>query len=534
MAWTPAIALDRISRDRKAVVKLGARQIALFEANGAIYACNNRCPHEGYPLREGTLDGCVLTCNWHNWKFDLRDGTNLLGGDRLRTYPTRIAEGRVWVDLSDPPAAEREAAALANLRDAFDDHAYDRMARELARLIKIGSDPLRAVAAAILWSHDRLEFGTTHAYPAAAGWLALYARRNEPEARLISLVEAVGHMAWDVLREPVRLFTSEERPFDPAAFLGAVEAEDEVAAVALLRGALAQGLRFADLERVLTAAALRHYADFGHSLIYVVHTGHLIERLGPEVEAPLLLALTRSLVYAYREDRIPEFRRYAAVLADWPPGDWGEADEGDSEAARPKPADFFGRSINEAMRTALEHAAAGAAPEALFRALIGANALNLLRYDTRYQERTDGPVADNVGWLSFTHGITFANAVREQCRKYPEFWPQGLLQMACFAGRNAGYTDPEVALEAWRVEDLAAFDAACLDRIFDHGERDYIFSAHLLKTYLAAREEVEAGLPPEIETVLMAAVNRYFRSPLKHKHTRRTAHQALRFVALED
>jgi hypothetical protein len=36
MAWTPAIALDRISRDRKAVVKLGARQIALFEANGAI------------------------------------------------------------------------------------------------------------------------------------------------------------------------------------------------------------------------------------------------------------------------------------------------------------------------------------------------------------------------------------------------------------------------------------------------------------------------------------------------------------------
>src|SRR5690606_35503398 len=138
---------------------------------------------------------------------------------------------------------------------------------EFARLIKIGSDPLRAVAAAILWSHDRLEFGTTHAYPAAAGWLELYARRNEPEARLISLVEAVGHMAWDVLREPVRLFTSEERPFDPAAFLGAVEAEDEVAAVALLRGALAQGLRFADLERVMTAAALRHYADFGHSLI---------------------------------------------------------------------------------------------------------------------------------------------------------------------------------------------------------------------------------------------------------------------------
>jgi len=103
MTWTPAIASDRLSRDRKAVVKLGARQIALFEAGGAIYACNNRCPHEGYPLREGTLDGCVLTCNWHNWKFDLRDGSNLLGGDRLRTYPTRIG-GRRPSPISATPS----------------------------------------------------------------------------------------------------------------------------------------------------------------------------------------------------------------------------------------------------------------------------------------------------------------------------------------------------------------------------------------------------------------------------------------------
>ncbi|MFL5239337.1 MAG: Rieske (2Fe-2S) protein, partial [Rhizomicrobium sp.] len=31
-----------------------------------MFAIANRCPHEGYPLSEGTLSpGCLLTCNWH-------------------------------------------------------------------------------------------------------------------------------------------------------------------------------------------------------------------------------------------------------------------------------------------------------------------------------------------------------------------------------------------------------------------------------------------------------------------------------------
>ena len=131
MAWTSALSLDRLLRDRQVVAKLGAKQVALFAAGDSIYACSNRCPHEGYPLREGTLDGgCVLTCNWHGWRFDLRTGDNLLQGDRLRIYPTKVVDGVVWVDLSDPPPAERQAGVLANLRNAFAEHEYDRMARD--------------------------------------------------------------------------------------------------------------------------------------------------------------------------------------------------------------------------------------------------------------------------------------------------------------------------------------------------------------------------------------------------------------------
>jgi nitrite reductase/ring-hydroxylating ferredoxin subunit len=526
-AWRKAVSLDRLRRDGKALAKIDGKQIALFDTAEGVFACNNRCPHEGYPLREGTLDGaCVLTCNWHNWKFDLRDGANLYGGDRLRIYPTRLENGEVWVDVADLPAAERQEEAYAHLRDAFEDEEYDRMARELARLTKAGADPVEAVAAAILWSHDRLEFGMTHAYAAASGWLRIHDASRDPEQRLVSLVEAIGYMAWDVLRETAHPYPAGARPWDAASFRAAIEAQDEAAAIGHLRGALAEGLHFAALEPALTEAALSHYADFGHSLIYLVHAGHLIERLGDAVEAPVLLSVVRSLIYARREDLIPEFRSYAATLEGWPKA------TGTSSRV-PSPDDIRGKSAEGAMAV-VRDAAATASPEALYVVLLDAASRNLLQFDEAWQAKTDGSIAQNVGWLDFTHGLTFANAVRRQCAKFPALWPQALLQMACFVGRNTGFTAAVDQLALWRVADRSAFEKSAVARLVDHGEDRYILAAHLVKTYLAAMEEVEVGLPPETDSVVLAAINRFLHSPLKRKHVRRTAHQAMDFVALED
>jgi nitrite reductase/ring-hydroxylating ferredoxin subunit len=83
------------------IFKHGRKQIAVFQTEKGIYACNNRCPHEGYPLKAGTLsEGCILTCNWHNWKFNLASGETLVGGDQLRRYPVTVQDGAVWLDLA--------------------------------------------------------------------------------------------------------------------------------------------------------------------------------------------------------------------------------------------------------------------------------------------------------------------------------------------------------------------------------------------------------------------------------------------------
>lgn len=520
--WRKAMPLAELEALSVKMVRIGGKQVALFHTEQGVRACDNRCPHEGYPLSEGSLSRqCILTCNWHNWKFNLDSGENLYGGDRLRIYPTEIRDGDIWIDITELPFEDRYQAITQSLRDAFDDYSYDRIAREIARLIKLGADPMDALRFSIDWSWQRMEFGWTHAYAGMADWLTLYHEHaDDSELQLVCLVESVSHVAYDVLREPDFAFSDEIKTYRETEFLEAIENEDEDLAIASLRGGIRDGLQFADFEPGLTRAALAHYNDFGHSLIYVTKLRTLVEQLGSAVLEPLLLSLAREFIYASREDRIPEFRAYAARLADW----------GQGGGKRPEAALWRGQSINKSMQTAV--ACSDSAAEDIYRALLLANAVNLLSFDIAQQDRVHVSVSGNVGWLDFTHGLTFANAVREQCCRFPELWPQGLLQMACFNGRNAGFTTRDTDLDRWRPADPDKQMQMLIERVLDHGLGEHIVSVHLLKTALSVRAEM-AALETSEAQILIAGLTRFFESPLKRRQARRTAFQSLQFVARE-
>ena len=520
--WYKVGALTDLKAAGRKLFRKSGRQIAVFYTEHGVFACNNRCPHEGYPLKEGSLDDqCVLTCNWHNWKFNLRTGENLYGGDQLRTYPISIRDGELWIDLTDPPFSARYAQILSNLREAFDDNEYGRMGREIARLRLLGADPLDTIREAILWAYDRMEFGWTHAFAGAFDWLTLYdENEGDEEAQLVCLLEIVAHIADDVLREKTYPFSGKRMQYDEDKFVAAIEAEDEPKAIALLRGGLTAGLGVTDIERGLTRAALAHYNDFGHSLIYTMKAVRLIRRLGDSVALPLLLSLARSLVFATREDMIPEFRRYSSLIERW---------HSRGKSQRITAGDYKGLGINQAMRLAVDASHAPASEHC--DALLGANAYNMLTYDLYYQEQTSRPIQDNVGWLDFTHGLTFANAVRVQCTKFPELWPMGLLQLACFSGRNAPYTDAAQQIDHWQVRDIKGFLDDTKKSLLDHGRDEFIVSVHLVKTFCAVREEICNGFEPQVKNLLVAALNRFLNEPLKRKHTLRTAQQSIKFVA---
>ena len=522
--WIRAVSVEELRRTGRTVFRLDGRQIALFDTVKGIRACNNRCPHEGYPLREGTLDrDCLLTCNWHNWKFDLETGENQRDGDRLRVYPVEVRAGEVWIEIVDPPVEEQLAKSLEDLKQGFLDHDYERLAREIARIVGLGVDPAIAVKEAIRWSYDRLEFGWTHAYAGAADWLALHdGHADESENRLICLLEAMGHMAEDTLRERRYPYAEGVEAWDEEAFCSAVEEEDEARAIRLTRGAVATGDAWGAMERGLARAALAHYAGFGHSAIYVTKAGALIRRLGEDIAEPVLVSLVRGLVSAFREDLIPEFKGYGAALEGF-----GSKPNGSAPAA----ADYAGLNANKAVAFTAEHGAAPALD--LFRSLLGANALNMARFDLRHLDDLDQPYGSDFGWLDLTHGLTFAEAVLGLCSKYPELWPSGLLQMACFSGRNIGRQDEMVDADDWMVSDRDAFFAEAEGRLLDHGQDRYIVSVHLLKTASSVRNLLASGETGRSGELALAALNRLLHSPVRRKMVRRTARQAMRFVEVD-
>src|ERR1051326_4656274 len=432
---------DLRQRGRK-VVRRAGKQILLVAAEGRVFAIANRCPHEGYPLSEGTLGpNCLLTCNWHNWKFDLASGEALVGRDPVRRYLVELRGGEIFVDLSDPPAEAQRERALKGLDAALSDNDLARMARELARLERAGFEASEALVHAIASTSDRLEEGMTHAHAAAADWLALAERAPSPETRLAAILEPISHLAEDTLGAGRFPYAEGRASWEPKAFLAAIEAEDEARAMALVRGALAGRIPYQRLRPAFASAALSHYADFGHCAIYALKTGQLIARLGEDAAEPVLLAFTRMLVRATREERLPEFRFYAKALAAW--DNCGQA----SVSAK----DFIGLSIDGALKRSL--ASSGLRPRELYDALLGAAAFNLLHFDLAFERATDNAIADNIGWLDFTHALTFANACRHLCEESPDLWPRALLQLALFVGRNRKYVKAEEDVAPWRVAD---------------------------------------------------------------------------------
>lgn len=48
--------------------------VAICNVGGTVYIVDNTCPHAGGPLGEGSLDGELIECPWHGWRYSVRTG----------------------------------------------------------------------------------------------------------------------------------------------------------------------------------------------------------------------------------------------------------------------------------------------------------------------------------------------------------------------------------------------------------------------------------------------------------------------------
>ncbi|MCB9569939.1 MAG: Rieske 2Fe-2S domain-containing protein [Myxococcales bacterium] len=416
--WIPALPLADLPVGEARVVRHGDDRIAIFRpAEGELFACDNRCPHEGYPLARGSVRECVVTCPWHNYKFDLRDGRALIGDEQVRIFPIRLRDATVEVDVAAPDPAELRARHLASLAAGVFDNTIGQIARELVRLLELDMTPLELTIEAARLDARHAEYGTTHATATAIDALTFTRQRPGPEAAL-PLIQGFSVAAESNQRLPVRAVAAAIDPGDDPIAAGArvraaIEEERLADAEALLRGALARGWGAAIVEGWIFRACADHFLGFGHPLIYAVKLLELLDAAGGEHADALLPALVARIVAATREELVPEEARFREIVAAAAPelAAWyaacarPEAPAIDRDALVAALLDGPRDAWVDALRAAL---AAGVRLESVVDALVIAASERLLRFDAAI----DGDPSVQEGWLDVTHRLTFASALR--------------------------------------------------------------------------------------------------------------------------
>jgi naphthalene 1,2-dioxygenase system ferredoxin subunit len=99
--WVRVASRSELKEGEVLGVELAARSVALYNADGIIFATDNICTHAYARLSDGWLDGETIECPLHAARFDIRTGQALdpPATENLKTYPVRVVNGEIEVKL---------------------------------------------------------------------------------------------------------------------------------------------------------------------------------------------------------------------------------------------------------------------------------------------------------------------------------------------------------------------------------------------------------------------------------------------------
>ncbi|MEN8375090.1 MAG: thiamine pyrophosphate-dependent enzyme [Gemmatimonadota bacterium] len=112
VVWEKALDLDELAEGRVKPVTCHRATVCMTHFEGQYAALDNRCPHQGGPLGEGSIENGCLRCPWHGWDFDPITGIAPGGfDDGVPTYPVEVRDDGVYVGF------EREDERVRTVSD---------------------------------------------------------------------------------------------------------------------------------------------------------------------------------------------------------------------------------------------------------------------------------------------------------------------------------------------------------------------------------------------------------------------------------
>lgn len=99
--WIRAARCQDIPLREGRALKIGTREIAVFNLGDRFLAVENRCPHKAGPLADGIVSGAAVVCPLHAWKFSLESGQGVNSASAsscVKVFRTHVEDGVVLVE----------------------------------------------------------------------------------------------------------------------------------------------------------------------------------------------------------------------------------------------------------------------------------------------------------------------------------------------------------------------------------------------------------------------------------------------------
>ena len=99
LVWHKVLDNDELAEGRVVSVTCEHRTLCLSKKDGEYGALDNKCPHQGGPLGEGTIENGLLRCPWHGWDYDPITGKAPGFDDGVEAFQVKQKEDGVYVGL---------------------------------------------------------------------------------------------------------------------------------------------------------------------------------------------------------------------------------------------------------------------------------------------------------------------------------------------------------------------------------------------------------------------------------------------------
>lgn len=552
-SYEATVSLDDLREAGREVIALDGVPILLVHHEGQVRAVNNRCPHMGFPLKEGTVEDGILTCEWHHARFELSCGDTFdPWADDVETYPVVIEDDVVYVDPNPERDLPPDEHWLGRLEDGLERNLSLVIAKAAVGLADAGVPVERQVEEGVAFGTRYREGGWSSGLTilTALGNVADdFAEQDRQRAMYQGLTEVAGDCADQPPKFDEDEFDTREVPYDRLKqwFRDCVEVRDADGAERCLRTAVACGYDDDELAEIVATAATDHrYLSTGHVFDHFNKATEALDAIGWDHAAPVLAAQVPGLVEAERSEELSSWRqpddlagmcedsfdRLDGLIAAGEGSEWTEPDGFTDRLLAREPEPVF-----EALEEAI---AAGATVEQLASAVAFAAARRVAGFATS-NEFND--------WNTVHHTFTYANAVHRMAERTdpPELY-RGVFDAAVNVYLDrflntppapypdpAPDTDPDDALEELRlcfesqgqVDRAGTMAAGFLDGGGDPGRLKAALGHQLVSedTGFHTFQALEAGFSqydrredPEERRLLLVAVARYLSA---HYPTRR-------------